>query len=145
MIWTTAATNIKGGVSKVEGKDPTLEDSYAEYGSYQYDYSSGGLVTAAQEDDVILEEEESPAGPTCVYTPWGAWEACSRACGSGVTQRARALTEGPEEACTHLTHVRSCFGRTCELDTQAVVKETATFLPGKFSSHRSGKVPQRML
>lgn len=119
---------------QTEWSDPTLLDSYVDYSYHQqqYDYSAG-------DDGNTDLAEEVEVGPICVYGAWGAWETCSRACGSGMTSRERVLTEGPAEVCTHLTHVRSCFGRTCQVDTQLVVKETATLLPGKFSSHRNKK------
>jgi hypothetical protein len=137
-----AATSTKLPKKGANWRDPTLADSYAEY-SYQYSYGSARDYSSVDQDFPTGElednaEEEEGERPVCLYGPWGAWDPCSRECGSGVTHRQRQLIDGPAEVCTHLTHKRSCFGRTChaENSTQAVVKETATLLPGKFSSHR---------
>jgi len=109
--------------------DPTLGDEYYDY-EYDYEYP----------DQVEPEMEKTEeVQPTCLYSGWDAWTECTTLCGSGTRTRSRSVLQGLPGYCEFTNQTKSCFGRSCSMDLDVVVRERATLLPGKYGKGRDKK------
>ena len=70
-----------------------------------------------------LEETQSCStqlcADACVVSLWGAWEKCSRSCGTGIQNRARSIISEAKNGgapCPHLATLRRCDTHACPTD-----------------------------
>eukprot|EP01004_Peranema_trichophorum_P002386 NODE_144_length_3469_cov_340.552002_g122_i1.p1 GENE.NODE_144_length_3469_cov_340.552002_g122_i1~~NODE_144_length_3469_cov_340.552002_g122_i1.p1 ORF type:complete len:1105 (-),score=461.08 NODE_144_length_3469_cov_340.552002_g122_i1:155-2980(-) len=77
----------------------------------------GGKACESTVEVITCNVQECPQD--CVVQPWGAWSACDKSCGGGVSIRSRAIivpSSNFGRACPTLQEVQKCNEQACPVD-----------------------------